>query len=338
MTAIRACFTTLALLTLASLGPGASVCSAQPFPQVREVRAHRANYSARSRRTIRRIVLHTIEGSEQSGINTFRNPRSRVSAHYLVSKRGRITRLVPDMSIAFHVRNNNSDTLGIENEGFARRNGWTTAQYEALAKLTRALCDKYRIPKDRRHILAHSELDGRRRNDPGRYFDWTRFMALVRGGSSSAGGGSTTSAGISAVVDGVGSATTGGRSIVEVAADDLNVRSAPNGQVLGQVDRGARFVAAGRSGDWTRIDWRGREAWVATRYLRGASGTIDMVRVSSLNVRAGPSTSSGRLGQLSRDQAYVRLARQGLWVLIQFDHRRAWVHSAYTRAQAGATP
>lgn len=336
MTAIRACFATLALLTLATLGPGASVCSAQPFPQVREVRAHRANYSARSRRTIRRIVLHTIEGSEQAGINTFKNPRSRVSAHYLVSKRGRITRLVPDMSIAHHVRHNNSDTIGIENEGYASRNGWTTAQYEALANLVRALCDRYRIPKDRRHILGHNELDRRRRVDPGRYFDWTRFMALVRGRASS--GGASVSTGIGAAVDGVGAAVSGGRSIVEVTADDLNVRRAPNGQVLGHVHRGARFVASARSGGWTRIDWRGREAWVSSRYLRGASGTIDVVRVSALNVRAGPSTSSGRLGQLSRDQAYVRLARRGLWVLIQFDDRRAWVHSAYTRAQAGATP
>ncbi len=336
MTATRALLTSVALLALIGLGPGASVCSAQPFPQVREVRAHRSNYSARSRRTIRRIVLHTVEGSEQSGINTFKNPRSRVSAHYLVSKRGRITRIVPDMSVAYHVRNNNSDTLGIECEGFASRNGWTTAQYEALAGLVRALCNKYGIAKDRRHILGHNELDRRRRNDPGRYFDWTRFMALVRGGASSAA--PAPAPGVSTVVDGVGAAVSGGRSLVEVTGDDLNVRSAPGGAVLGQVDRGARFVVDRRSGTWAQISWRGREAWVSTQYLRGVTGNMQVVRVSSLNVRAGPSTSTARLGQLGRDQAYSELARQGLWVQIQFDHRRAWVHSAYTRAEAGATP
>lgn len=331
MMAARACIASFALLA-ATLGAGLPDCSAQDFPQVREVRAHRANYSARSRRTIRRIVLHTIEGSEQSGLNTFRSPSSRVSAHYVVSTRGRITRVVPDMSIAFHVRHNNADTIGIENEGFARRNGWTTAQYEALARLVRALCDKYRIPKDRRHILAHSELDGRRRNDPGRYFDWTRFMALVRG--SSAG---PTRGGIVATVTDV-SATPTERSVVEVAASDLNVRAAPDGQVLGQVDRGTRFVATARSGDWTRIAWRGRSAWVSSRYLRAVGGTVEVVRVSELNVRAAPSSSASRLGQLAAGQAYCRLEKRGLWVLIQFDQRKAWVHSAYTRAEAAPTP
>lgn len=334
MTATRACIASLAFLFLASLGPGASVASAQDFPQVREIRAHRSNYSARSRRTIRRIILHTSEGSESSCVNWFKNPRARLSAHYLVSKRGRVTRFVPDMSIAYHARNNNSDTIGIENEGHASRNGWTTVQYETLARLVRALCDKYRIPKDRQHILGHNELRRSGKSDPGRYFDWTRFMALVRG----SGRGTAPAPGVSAVVDSVGASVAGERSVVEVTGNDLNVRSAPNGSILGQVDRGARFVAERRSGSWTQISWRGREAWVSTQYLRPVTGTMMIVKVSSLNVRTAPSTSGARLGQLGRDQAYYRVASSGVWVQIQFDHRRAWVHSAYTRALSDAAP
>ena len=40
---------------------------------------------------IQRIVLHTIEGTAQSGINTFLNPESQVSAHYIVDFDGTAT-------------------------------------------------------------------------------------------------------------------------------------------------------------------------------------------------------------------------------------------------------
>jgi N-acetyl-anhydromuramyl-L-alanine amidase AmpD len=99
----------------------------------REVRAHRANYSARSSRAIRSVVIHTSEGSEESAISWFRNPRSRVSAHYVVSFAGRITRVVPDMSVAYHARRYNADSIGIEAEGHAARDGWTAAQYARRA-------------------------------------------------------------------------------------------------------------------------------------------------------------------------------------------------------------
>lgn len=335
MTAPRACIASLALLLLTSFGPDAPVCSAQDFPAVREIRAHRANYLPRSKRTIRRIIIHTSEGSESSCVNWFLNPRARLSAHYLVSKRGRITRFVPDMSIAYHARNDNADTIGIENEGYANKNGWTTAQYEALAHLVRALCDKYKIPKDRRHILGHYELRGARgKTDPGRYFDWARFMALVRGSSTPA----ASSTGAAAVVEGVAAAIANERAVFEVTGNGVNVRSAPNGTVLGQVDRGARFVVDRQSGDWARISWRGREAWISARYLRSATGTFVVVRVSSLNVRAQPSTAGARLGQLGRDQAYYRVASRGAWVQIQFDHRTAWVHSGYVRTVTDPVP
>ena len=90
--------------------------------------------------------------------------------------------------------------LGIEHEGFANNPAWyTEAQYQASALLTRYLCDKYGIPKDRNHIIAHGEhLNPAWRSwmaanwpeidttcnthyDPGPNWDWTHYLALVAG-------------------------------------------------------------------------------------------------------------------------------------------------------------
>lgn len=322
------------LAILVALG-AAPMSQAQEFPQVREVRAHRANYSARSSRRIRRIVLHTSEGSEASCISWFRNPRSRVSAHYLVGFQGRITRLVPDMSVAYHARQYNADSIGIENEGWADRDRWTTAQYRSLAAVVRGLCDRYSIPKERQFIIGHSQVPGSGKVDPGRYFDWSRFMALVREGPSGSSG-TPPATGLATVVHSVatgGATASSSASLVEVTTEGLVAHTAPDGQSLGRLGRGTRFVTTGRSPGWTRITWRGRSAWVSAAGVRNVqSGEVEIVTASALNVRAGPSTSSTLLGQVARDQAYHRLEQSGPWALIQFDHRRAWVHTNYTRS------
>ena len=345
--------------------------TAEAFPSLRTIPAHSANYTRRSTRSIRRIVLHTTEGSEQSAINTFQNPSSRVSAHYLVSRRGRLTRMVQDKDVAYHVRNHNQDTIGIENEGRASNpNQWTTAQLDTLVELVRALCDRYGIPKDRQHILAHADLDPRRRVDPGPYFPWTDFMRRVRGGSSGGGGSTATSytvrsgdtlasisarTGVSVArlqdLNGISdpdrifvgqvlrlSGSTppppppSGAFVGEVTASSLNVRTRAFGTVLGQVTRGARFVVNRTENGWARIHYRGRDAWVSATYLRLVSGQRAVrVVANTLNVRTGPSTGFRALGTVARDQDYVRLGQDGSWILIQFDGRRGYAHSTYLR-------
>jgi N-acetyl-anhydromuramyl-L-alanine amidase AmpD len=302
---------------------GATTSLAQEV--AREVRAHRANYSARSSRAIRRVVIHTSEGSEESAISWFRSPRSRVSAHYVVSFAGRVTRVVPDMSVAYHARRYNADSIGIEAEGYAARDGWTAAQYRALAALVRGLCERYGIPKDRRSIIGHSEVPNSGKVDPGRFFDWARFMSLVRGGPEAAT--PPVAVGLATVV----ANAVATKTLVEVVADGVAVHASPGGQPLGRLDRGTRFVATASTSAWTPITWAGRQAWVSTAGVRGVPGEVEVVTAQALNVRAGPSTSAGVIGLTGHDQAYHRLARQGPWALIQFDHRRAWVHTNYTR-------
>jgi hypothetical protein len=61
--------------------------------------------------------------------------------------------------------------------------------YRASAALTRHICDKYGIPKDRTHIIGHNQVPGATHTDPGPHWNWTTYMSYVTGG-----GGGTWSA------------------------------------------------------------------------------------------------------------------------------------------------
>ncbi len=133
-------------------------------------------------RKIDLIVIHTVEGSARSCLATFRGSERLVSAHYLVAKDGTVYQCVKDEDVAWHAGSVNGHSIGIEHEGFAlRRDTWTDANYAASARLTRWLCDTYHVPTDRDHIKGHVELPGSPHDDPGPYFDWDRYMRLVRG-------------------------------------------------------------------------------------------------------------------------------------------------------------
>lgn len=183
---------------------------AQEKPPVTFVEANRSYFArGRSGEPVRYVVIHTIEGSAGSGINTFRYGRRRVSAHYIVDFDGKITQMVRDADTAWHAGNSlyNRRSIGIEHAGWAGRNRWTMEQYRASARITRWACDTYGIPKDRRHIIAHREVPGATHGDPGRYFDWDLYIRLVRGEGSLGGaspGGSTPGGSTS------GGTTTGG--------------------------------------------------------------------------------------------------------------------------------
>ena len=129
-----------------------------------------------------------MQGSYAGSISWFRNPDASVSAHYNIrSSDGAITQMVRESDTAWHAGNltYNRQSIGIEHEGYVADPGrwYTTAMYESSARLVRHLCGKYGIPIDRAHIIGHVEVPGATHTDPGRGWDWDRFMALVRGGS-----------------------------------------------------------------------------------------------------------------------------------------------------------
>lgn len=336
MNATRTIAAGLVLLAATAAGGGEARAHATK-PSWDWVPANPGNYTAMSSRNITTIVIHTVEGSYQGCISWFRNPASNVSAHYVVSLRGDITKMLRDSDMGWHCRSGNPYTIGIENEGFAYRNTWTDAQYRALAHLTAYLCELHGIPKNRNHIKGHVEIPGNTHTDPGPHFDWDKFMNMVRndhhghtaGGGGGGGGGQQPPPNQQPPPQ-----TTVARG-AEVTASRLNVREGPWGRILGGIGNGKRFVLTGRaSGDWKQIFWSGRTAWVHGSYLRGAGGTAAEVTVDALNVRRGASTGHARIGLIHRGQRYFHLSfgAGGSWRLLQLDDRSGWSYAPYTRS------
>lgn len=141
---------------------------------------------------IRYIVIHTTEGSYDGTLRIFQDPTYAASAHYLVRSRdGHLAKLVSPDNLAWHAGNwyFNMHSVGIEHEAAsAEGHSWFTDQlYETSATLVRFLSERYHIPLDREHIIGHDEVPGLSQArtpamhwDPGPYWDWDRFMRLVR--------------------------------------------------------------------------------------------------------------------------------------------------------------
>ena len=179
------------LATLAALGAvSAQVGAAATRPSIIQRPAARSNYTNTNRSLIRSIVVHKAEGANASG--WFRNPAARASAHYDVHRNGAIFQSVQDDDMAWHAGNVlvNRSSIGIEHAGFSARADTTAAQYRASARLVAYLCVRYRIPIDRRHIIAHAEVPhpylkgvkgGKNRHwDPGPHWNWTHYLNLIR--------------------------------------------------------------------------------------------------------------------------------------------------------------
>ncbi|HEX5557860.1 MAG TPA: N-acetylmuramoyl-L-alanine amidase [Gaiellales bacterium] len=141
---------------------------------------------------ITRLVIHVAEGSWASTYTWFRNPRAEASAHYVVSSTGRVAQMVPDRDIAWHAGNwaYNVQSIGIEHAGFTNVTRFPDAEYRGSARLAAWLADSYLITPDRAHVIGHSQVPDPNHpglwggvdhhTDPGRTWDWARYMAYLR--------------------------------------------------------------------------------------------------------------------------------------------------------------
>jgi N-acetyl-anhydromuramyl-L-alanine amidase AmpD len=132
---------------------------------------------------IDRVIIHVTQGGYRSAVRVFQDPGHGAAAHYIVRGDGRVTQMVRELDVAFHAGNRqyNERSVGIEHEGFVERAAsFTDAMYEASARLAAAVCGRYGIPADREHIIGHAQVPGTDHTDPGPYWDWGRYIGLVR--------------------------------------------------------------------------------------------------------------------------------------------------------------
>ncbi|MFE3516489.1 peptidoglycan-binding protein [Streptomyces sp. NPDC059166] len=160
------------------------------YPPALWVAADSANFATGRTATVDKVVIHVTQGSYAGTISWFQNATSKVSSHYVVrSSDGQITQMVRDKDTAYHAKSANASSLGIEHEGFIDDPSWfTDTMYRSSAALTKYLCDRYGIPKDRSHIIGHSEAPGNDHTDPGANWNWSYYMQLVGGSGSGADG------------------------------------------------------------------------------------------------------------------------------------------------------
>ncbi|MFJ1589007.1 peptidoglycan-binding protein [Kitasatospora albolonga] len=170
--------------------PAAGVFAQSPdYPSARWVPASSQNYATGRTAAINKVVVHVTQGSYAGAISWFQNPAAQVSAHYVIrSSDGEITQTVRDSNTAWHARSANSSSIGLEHEGYVNNPAWfTDAMYRSSAALTAHLSARYGIPKNRTHVVGHSEVPGNDHTDPGVHWDWNYYMQLVGGGPGTPG-------------------------------------------------------------------------------------------------------------------------------------------------------
>jgi N-acetylmuramoyl-L-alanine amidase len=141
------------------------------------------------RRPISAIVIHYTAAMGIDGtIDWFQRPESKVSAHYVVGRDGRVVQMVQDGDVAWHAGrsmlneepNVNGFSIGIELVGTAD-SGFTDKQMASLYALIEALVATYKIPPDR--IVGHSFVAPGRKIDPEGYyaqFNWSRTREIAQ--------------------------------------------------------------------------------------------------------------------------------------------------------------
>jgi len=122
--------------------------------------------------------------SERESITRLRNPKSKVSSHFVINQNGKIYRLVQDNQIAWHAgkscwgkyKNLNKNSIGIELVNKGHQFGYTNfkkRQLSSLIKICKSLIKKYKIKK--RNIVGHSDIAPLRKIDPGEKFPWKQL-------------------------------------------------------------------------------------------------------------------------------------------------------------------
>ena len=145
------------------------------------------NFSKKKRKIkdIKFVIIHyTGMQSEIESIDRLKNPKSKVSCHYLINRRGIITRMVEDKNLAWHAgkskwknyKNLNSKSIGIELVNRGHKLGYekfSKSQIQSLISLCKNLKKKYNVKSE--NFLGHSDIAPLRKIDPGEKFPWKKL-------------------------------------------------------------------------------------------------------------------------------------------------------------------
>ena len=133
------------------------------------------------------VVIHyTAMASAAAAAETLCNPKTEVSAHYLIARDGEVMSLVPEDMRAWHagagrwgaVTDVNSRSIGIELD-HPGQGPFDPRLMASLRQVLRGIMARWRIRPER--VIGHSDMAPGRKIDPGPQFDW---RSLARTGLS----------------------------------------------------------------------------------------------------------------------------------------------------------
>jgi N-acetylmuramoyl-L-alanine amidase len=137
------------------------------------------------------LVLHYTDTKDtQQAVDFLTDPAREVSAHYVVSDDGEVTRMVDETMRAWHAGKGfwlgetdiNSVSIGIEIQNTGHTFGYVPFPQEQM-NIVRDLCRDIiaRHGIKPQHVLAHSDTAPGRKLDPGHLFPW-EWLAAEGGG------------------------------------------------------------------------------------------------------------------------------------------------------------
>ncbi|WP_316738040.1 N-acetylmuramoyl-L-alanine amidase [Pedobacter aquatilis] len=126
------------------------------------------------------IIHHTAQDSLNQTIKTFHSTKAGTSAHYVISRDGKVVHMVNDYLRANHAgiskwgkdTDLNSSSIGIELDNNGVGDVWQDAQINSLIKLLATLKKTYNIPTA--NFIGHADIAPGRKNDP-KNFPWKKL-------------------------------------------------------------------------------------------------------------------------------------------------------------------
>ena len=136
---------------------------------------------------------------------------------------------------------------------------------------------------------------------------------------------------------------------VKVGNSRLNVRnkSSMSGKIIGKLYTGNKVEIKGENGNWYKINYKGKTAYISKKYVKVSSKVIAEVEECSdvfkaqigFNVRTGPSTSYTQIGRLIKAQVFQVTGKcSNGWYQIRYGSKTGYVSGKYLdKMEDGAT-
>lgn len=151
-----------------------------PQPTVAVTRKLSPNFDERRPNFV--IIHHTSNNTLAEALRTLSAPERKVSAHYLISRDGKVIQLVEENTRAWHAGKSwwgghtdiNSASLGIELDNNGEE-PFADAQIDALLALLTDIQQRYNIPAA--NFIGHADIAPARKRDPSIFFPWKKLAS-----------------------------------------------------------------------------------------------------------------------------------------------------------------